>query len=78
MPALIVRGWLIGGGLGAALSALLVITNTAGLRDLVQQSADGIVAVVLLMFGFVTLFAGLYSGASVMLVPRGGDGDRGD
>ena len=66
---LIVRGWAMGALLGAALALLLVLTNAGGLLDLMRQSADAFTPVALLVFGFATLVAGLYSGAAVMLLP---------
>ncbi len=70
---LVVRGWAIGAVLGAAFAGLLILTNATGLHDLIRQSPDAVTAVALLVFGFATLFAGLYSAAAVMLVPAGGE-----
>jgi hypothetical protein len=65
---LVVRGWAVGAGLGALFAVLLVLTNAGGLRDLIRQSPDAITPVALLVFGFATLIAGLYSAAAVMLL----------
>jgi hypothetical protein len=70
---LVVRGWVIGAVLGAAFAGLLILTNAVGLHDLIRQSPDAVTAVALLVFGFATLFAGLYSATAVMLVPAGGE-----
>ncbi len=67
---LIVRGWAMGALLGAACALLLVLTNAGGLHDLMRQSPDAATAIALLIFGFATLVAGLYSGAAVMLLPQ--------
>ncbi len=60
----------MGALLGAALALLLVLTNVGGLHDLVRQSPDAATPIALLVFGFATLVAGLYSGAAVMLIPQ--------
>jgi hypothetical protein len=65
---LVVRGWGIGAVIGALFAILLVLTNSGGLHDLISQSRDGFIAIALLVFGFATLIAGLYSGAAVMLL----------
>jgi hypothetical protein len=70
---LVVHGWVAGGVLGAVFAALLIATNVAGLQDLIRQSPDALTAVAMLVFGFATLFAGLYSGAAVMLVSKRDD-----
>lgn len=67
---LVVRGWAVGAALGAVFAVLLVLTNVGGLRDLIWQSPDAIVAFALLVFGFATLMAGLYSATAVMLVSQ--------
>lgn len=63
----------MGAAIGAGLALLLILTNAAGLADLIAQSTDGLVAAVLLVFGFATLIAALYSGAAVMLIPQKDD-----
>jgi hypothetical protein len=65
---LVVRGWGVGAVLGAAFAMLLVVTNVGGLHDLMGQTPDAVTAISLLVVGFATLFAGLYSGAAVMLL----------
>lgn len=66
---LVVRSWGIGAMLGALFAILLLLTNTGGLGDLVRQSSDAVTAIALLVFGFATLIAGLYSGTAIMLLP---------
>lgn len=73
IPRLIIRGWVIGAGLGGMFAALLVLTNTAGLLDLARQSSDGTVAIALLVFGFATLVAALYSATAIMLISSADD-----
>ncbi len=68
IPRLVIRGWVTGAVLGAAFAAVLIATNTVGLRDLIQQSSTASVAVPLFMAGFATVVGGLYSAASVMLI----------
>jgi hypothetical protein len=66
---LVVRGWGVGAALGSALALLLVLSNAGGLYDLIRQSPDAVTATALLVFGFATLIAALYSGAAIMLLP---------
>ena len=68
VAGLVVRGWGIGAVIGALFAILLVLTNSGGLHDLISQSPDAFIAIALLVFGFATLIAGLYSGAAVMLL----------
>jgi hypothetical protein len=65
---LVVRSWAVGAVLGTVFAILLVLTNAGGLTNLIRQSPDAITAIALLVFGFATLIAGLYSGAAVMLI----------
>lgn len=59
----------VGTALGAGFAVLLLVTNTAGLGDLVAATSDPVTPVILFVVGFATLIGGLYAGSAVMLLP---------
>ena len=70
LVSFILRNAAIGSLLGVLLGGGLLLTNTAGLRTLVLESASPVVPVVLLLWGFATLIGSLYVGAAIMTLPR--------
>jgi hypothetical protein len=67
----IVAGWIT--------LALLLVTNTNGLQDVVFGASSPLLPLVLLIFGFSLTFGSLSMGASIMMMPYEGDegNDRG-
>lgn len=59
----------IGAFIGLALAGLLMLTNAGGLGRLIQDSAEPVAPVLLVLVGFATLFGGLYTGAAIMMMP---------
>ena len=72
LVAFIVRSWAIGGAIGGGLAAVLVLTDTGHLRTLIHGTSSPWAAILLLVFGFATLFAALYAATAIMLLPRDG------
>ena len=66
-------------GIGAAIAivATLVYFDVHGLGALVRDSDSGILAVVLLTFGFIVTLGSVAMGVAVMLLPGKDDDDDG-
>ncbi|MEQ8825524.1 MAG: hypothetical protein RIC14_14240 [Filomicrobium sp.] len=70
----------MGVALGVAFAALLVLFNVAGLKDLLSESSEPVVPL-LMLFTFCGLtFGSMKMGAAIMTLPyddrRGSDGDE--
>jgi len=65
----------LGAALGVVCAAAVVLSNVAGIKDLLETSNDPVVALAMLYFMFALTFASLTMGAGVMLLP-GKDDDR--
>lgn len=63
-----VLNYLIGAAVGAGMGATLLLTNTLGLRELVEQASDPWTPTVLLLIGPALTFAALQAAASIMLL----------
>ena len=78
MPALIrlyVRHALIGFAIAAAFTGLLLLFDVAGLRHLVTHTADGPLAVALLVVFNGIVFSGVQFGIAVMRLGERPEGD---
>ncbi len=60
----------VGAFLGSFLALGFILTNAAGLGRLIAESATPVPALLLLFIGFTTLIGGLYTAASIMMMPR--------
>lgn len=63
----------LGASIGIGFGGLMIVTNVAGLRDLIVGSSDPITPVVLVLAGFATLFGGIYTAGSIMRMPTEDD-----
>lgn len=80
MPQLVrlyIRHVLIGFGIAALFSAMLVWLDAGGLRHLIFGTDLGWVAALMLFVANGTLFAGVQFGIAVMLMADDDDGPRG-
>ncbi|MTH79637.1 hypothetical protein [Paracoccus aestuariivivens] len=59
---------LVGAGLGAVFTGLLVGLDVAGLRHLLTGSGSGLIGLFMLMFFHAALFSGVQFAISVMLM----------
>lgn len=66
---------LLGAAFGVVVAAAVIMSNIAGLKDLLETSNDPAVALGMLYFMFALTFASLSMGAAVMLLPDKDDGD---
>jgi len=60
----------IGGVVGIAAAAALLVSDAGGLATLMQQSGTYVSASALLFGGFALTFASLAMGSAVMMLPR--------
>ena len=67
--------WLIGAAVAAALSAAVLITDTARLRTLIMASGEPWIAVLLLFFGFMVTMCSVAMATAVMFLPSDEDDD---
>lgn len=58
-----------GAALGTVFAIVLMLTNVGGLADLIGETSNPVVPIVLMIVGFATLIGGLYTGSAVMLLP---------
>ncbi len=72
---LLARNLVIGALAGWITLAGLIVSNVAGLGDIIRASNHPLLPVVILAFGFFITFGSLAMGAAIMLLPR--DHDRG-
>ena len=72
---LLARNLVIGTLAGWVTLAVLIVSNVAGLGDIISASNHPLLPVVLLAFGFFITFGSLAMGAAIMMLPR--DYDRG-
>ncbi len=65
-------GWALamGAALGAAFTAFLLVSNFAGLSDLIAGSSSPVFAIFLLSFMNALTFGSLAMGTSIMTLPR--------
>lgn len=80
MPQLVrlyIRNVLIGFGIAALFSAMLVWLNAGGLRHLIFETDLGWVAALMLVLANGTLFAGVQFAIAVMLMAEDDDEPRG-
>lgn len=78
----IVRFLLIHAGIGSIVAVgivtALILTDTHSLGKLIMADQDPVIAVVLLMFGFIITFGSVAMGAAIMGLPYGdGSGRKG-
>lgn len=70
----------IGVALGVAFAALLVLFNIAGLKDLLADSSEPAIPLLMLNILFALTFGSLKMGIAIMTLPyddrRGSDGDE--
>jgi len=76
---LLARNLVLGTLAGWISLTALIISNTAGLYELVFTSSNPLLPLILLAFGFTLTFGSLAMGAAVMMLPydRGAGNDRG-
>ena len=55
--------------LGCAVAIALIATDAGGLSTLLGASANPTAPIILLLFGFATLFGSLFAGSAIMLLP---------
>ncbi len=80
MPTLIRflgRNMMFGFAIGVALASTMVLTNTAGLNDLISGDGHPYLAVFLFSFMFALTFASVAMGVAVMTLPDKNTGGRG-
>lgn len=66
-----------GAAVGVVMAAAVIMTNVAGLKDLLETSSDPVVALGIFYFMFALTFASLSMGAGIMLLPEKED-DEGE
>lgn len=73
---LLVVNWLIGAGVAAALTAVVLVTDTAHLRTLILSSNEPWIGLILLVFGFMVTMCSVAMGTAIMMLPRDDDDDK--
>ena len=74
---LLARNLVMGIIAGWVTLALLLATNTAGLADIVFASANPVLPIAILAFGFFITFGSLAMGAAIMMLPYGENTKKG-
>ncbi|MER2606318.1 MAG: hypothetical protein ABTQ29_10830 [Siculibacillus sp.] len=72
---LLAVNWLIGAAVGAVLTILVLVTDTARLRTLMFASSEPWIPMLLLFFGFLVTMCSVAMGTAVMLLPKDDDDD---
>ena len=67
---LLFRSLFEGIAIGWSVLALFIFTNTGGLGDVIWNSSDQILAIVLLSFGFAITFGSTSVGIAIMAIPN--------
>lgn len=68
----------LGAAIGVAIASLIMLTNLAGLRDLLVQDGHPYIALMVLYAPFVLTSAGVVTGIAVMRLPWGAPCDMRD
>jgi hypothetical protein len=71
LPRLVVyliKNTLTGAALGVAFAAVLLATDTGGIRHLIEASDDPITPSAMFVVGFAMLVGSLYAGVAAMLI----------
>jgi hypothetical protein len=72
---LILIGWSMGAGIGAAVSLAILTASNSNLGHLVATSSEPWVPALLLFGGMITTFAALSAGTAIMLTVERGHKD---
>lgn len=72
---LLAVNWLIGAAVAGALTAVVLITDTARLRTLMFASGEPWIPLMLLFFGFLVTMCSVAMGTAIMLLPKDDDDD---
>lgn len=73
---LLAVNWLIGAAVAVALTAVVLITDTAHLRSLAMASSEPWIPMLLLFLGFLITMSSVAMAAAVMMLPKDDDDDR--
>ena len=74
---LLARNLVMGTLAGWTTLFLLIASNTAGLSDVVFASANPLLPIVILAFGFFITFGSLAMGAGIMMIPSSDSNKKG-
>lgn len=67
---LVLIGWCMGAGIGAAVAIAVLTMDSSALGHLVATSSEPWIPAVLLFGGMMSTFAGLSAGTAIMLTSR--------
>jgi hypothetical protein len=62
----------LGAAIGVAFASVVVLSNTAGLKDLIATSSEPLLPLFLLLFFNALTFAGITMGVAIMRLPWDG------